>query len=281
MGKLTEKEHWDSIYRREGLEKGDSAFRAKLKLLATRVFGRYIQNYSDYFLWEVLLDKYMPKTKGLKVLEIGSAPGTTLVRFHHAFGFIPYGVEYSDEGANLNRELFAANNVDSNNVIKADFFSDSFQNKYKNWFDIVLSVGFIEHFTDIEDVVAKHLNLLKRGGCLVVIIPNLRGVNGMLANLFNKKVMAMHNTSIMKKKEFSALFNEEYLSSVYCGYYGIFNFGLFYTKERSPLRFLLAFLKMVQLFLNISFHLIFGNRGADHRLFSPYLIYIGARKSTH
>lgn len=278
MQRLTEREHWDSLYRQRTSGKSIGSLKAKLKLLVTGIFGKYIHNYSDYFLWEVLFNKYLPKTNGLKILEAGSAPGTTLVRFHYAYGFIPYGVEYSDEGAALNRVAFASNNIDIDNVIHADFFSDIFQNQYKQFFDIVLSVGFIEHFTEVEDVITKHLNLLKQGGYLIIIIPNLRGINGKLANLFNKNIMAMHNTAIMQKKEFTKLFNEEFLSTIYCNYYGTFNFGLFNTQKKSPLRYLLSICKMFQLLLNIFFHLLLGNKGAEHPSLSPYLIYIGTRK---
>jgi 2-polyprenyl-3-methyl-5-hydroxy-6-metoxy-1,4-benzoquinol methylase len=41
-------------------------------------------------------------------------------------------------------------------------------------FDVVLSGGFIEHFTDVAAIVQKHLQLLKPGGRLVVMIPNLK-----------------------------------------------------------------------------------------------------------
>ena len=278
MGKLTEKEYWDSIYKLEGPENGRLSFKKKLKNMATRFFGKYIHNYSDYFLWEVIYNKYLPKTKGLKVLEVGSAPGTSLVRLHRTFGFVPYGVEYSEDGVTLNRKIFASNNIDPNNVIKADLFSDSFQNQYKEYFDIVFSLGFIEHFTDVEQVIAKHINLLTEAGYLVVSIPNLRGINSFLAKIFDKKTIAMHNIGIMEKKEFSELFDKERLSPLFCDYYGTFNFGLFCTDKDSPLRFLRAFCKIIQLMLNIAFHILLRNKGAENRLFSPYLIYIGVRK---
>jgi SAM-dependent methyltransferase len=279
MQKLSKKEHWDSIYKRKSVGKDTNSSRAKLKRIAIFIFGKYIQNYSDYFLWEVLLNKYLPKTKGVKVLEVGSAPGTTLVRLKQTYGYIPFGVEYSDDGVVLNRAVFAENNINEDNVIKADFFSEGFQNQYKDYFDIVLSVGFIEHFKEVEEAINKHVNLLRPGGHLIVIIPNLRGMNRILVDFFHKEVMTIHNTTIMEKTTFSSLFNEEELSTLYCGYYGTFNFGLFNTKAKSPRKYVLSFCKIIQLFLNMVFHLILRNRGAEHRLFSPYLIYIGTRKT--
>ncbi len=78
--------------------------------------------YSDYLLWDVIFPRYLPRREGLKVVEIGSAPGDTLVRLKETFSFIPYGVEYSPQGAELNRKTFREHNIDASNVIEADFF---------------------------------------------------------------------------------------------------------------------------------------------------------------
>jgi hypothetical protein len=41
------------------------------------------------FLFNVVLRKYVPKIKGAKVLEVGSAPGDFLVTLNKVYGFIP------------------------------------------------------------------------------------------------------------------------------------------------------------------------------------------------
>ena len=128
------------------------------------------------------------ENKGAKVLEVGSAPGWHLVRLNQTFGFIPYGIEYSESGVELNREVFILHNINPDNVIHADFLSDEFHEQYKGYFDIAISRGFIEHFTDIEDIIEKHINLLTKGGYLIVSIPNLRGANYILTWLFHREL---------------------------------------------------------------------------------------------
>jgi SAM-dependent methyltransferase len=278
MNELSDKKYWDSVHDHQALDSKISPKREILKLSAKKILGeKCLRYYSDYLLWDVILPKYLPHDKGLKVIEIGSAPGETLVRLKDSFGFIPYGVEYSESGVELNRKTFLAHNIDPFNVIHADFFSSKFQEDYKSCFNIVLSVGFIEHFDNVKDVIDKHINLLANGGTLIVIIPNLRGINYLLGYLFHKEIMPIHNLTIMRKKEFSELFDSQLLDTSLCGYYGTFDFGLFNTKEGSPLRFLLSFCKMCQAVLNSLFPLLFKNKGAESSFFSPYLIYIGTK----
>ena len=279
MGRLTEKEYWNSIYKPRVLERQGHPLVGNLKSLVTRLFGeRCLRNYADYLLWDVIFGKYMPKTKGAKVLEIGSAPGNNLVRLSQTFGFVPYGVEYTDSGVELNRRTFDLHNIDPENVIHADFFSDEFHKQYKGCFDIVFSVGFIEHFTDVEGTIEKHINLLTKGGYLIVIIPNLRGANHIFGWIFHKEVISMINIDIMRKENFSGIFDKERLSMLFCDYCGTFNFGLFNTKRKSPLRFVLTFCAILQRVLNVAFYILFRNKGAESRLFSPYLIFIGVKK---
>ena len=163
-------------------------------------------------------------------------------------------------------------------MIRADFLSDEIQEQYTGRFDIVISQGFIEHFDDVEDVIERHIDLLAQGGYLIVGIPNLRGANYSLQWIFNKELLSMHNIDIMGKREFLRLFDTERLSTLFCDYYGTFNFGLFISKGNSPLRFVLICCKIFQLMLNVVFRVLFRTKGAESGLFSPYLLFIGVKK---
>lgn len=291
MKKLSEKGYWDSLYNSKVLEDCPSFLRRNIvKFLSKSSSGQQILNYireymvrsyADYILWDVIYARCMPKTKGLKVLEVGSAPGDYLVRLSQKFGFIPYGVEYSASGVKLNRNIFSLHNINPDNVIYADFLSDDFHKKYRGYFDIVISNGFIEHFSDVAVIIKKHINLLAQGGYLIVSMPNLRGINYILAWFFNRRFLSMHNISIMRmqKRNFLEMFNKEQLSTLFCGYYGIFDFYLFGSEKNSPLvRVVLNFCNKLQLILSMVFRLVIKKRGAESSLFSPYLIFIGVKK---
>lgn len=279
MNVLSDKSYWDSIHNQQSSERGGSFLWNKFKFLAKKILGpKCLCYYSDYLLWDVILPTYLPKQKGLKVLEIGSAPGETLVKLKQKFDYAPYGVEYSESGVELNRRIFIENGIGASNVIHADFLSSEFQQKYIECFDIVISVGFIEHFTNVEEIVKGHINVLAKGGHLVIIIPNLSGLNYLLSVFFNRQLMKMHNRKIMNKNVFCNLFDDKLLDVKLCKYFGTFDFGLFNTKKGSPLKFLLNFCKLIQAFLNVLFPFFFKDKGAESAFFSPYLIFIGIKK---
>jgi SAM-dependent methyltransferase len=223
----------------------------------------------------------MPKTAGVRVLEVGSAPGEFLVGLHKRYGYIPYGVEYSEAGVAGNRELFVANNIDPNNVIHTDFFDDEFQRKFCGHYDIVVSRGFIEHFDNVEDVIDKHLNVLAEDGCLVVSIPNFgrRSLYGACASLFSKDLLKTHNTDIMSREAFCGLFSREDLYKLFCGYYGTIRLSLVGAGQNSAVRFAVRCFRKLQVVLNPVLRLVFRKRGWEGRTFSPFLLYIGLKRA--
>ncbi len=273
--RLTTEQYWDSVYK-EPPKKAFSITKTVGDLLK-KVFGSRIKNYSEYILWTNLYQKYLPKGEGLKILEVGSAPGWNLVKFHRQFGYAPYGIEYAPHGVEENRRQFKAAGLNPQNVIQADFFEDKLYLRYANYFDLVESGGFIEHFTDVPPVVRRHIDLLKPGGTLIIIIPNFRGLNNKLFGYFNPEVLKMHNLEIMKLDNFRKTFAALGLEEQYANYYGTFNFGMFNTAGSGFKYYLHRFLIRFQVILNIFFILLFKNKGCETRWTSPYLIYIGVK----
>jgi SAM-dependent methyltransferase len=290
MKNLSEKEYWDSVYK-TGQYKPEperpapvSLKRRVLRALKACLSRRTLEqmsSYGTYLFWSVLLKQHVPPMKGARVLEIGSAPGDMLVEFARRMEIVPFGVEYSEEGAEVNRRMFKAHGLDPDNVIHADLFAEDFQRRYRGAFDIVYSAGFIEHFSDPKDTVDKHLNLLADGGYLVILIPNLRGLNYVLTSLFARRLIAIHNLNIMKLREFRKLFDDARLIPLTCRYYGTFTFDLFSDEARPELRSqkALALVQHAQPVLNLAFRRLFGDRGAETAWTSPYLIYIGRKRA--
>ena len=282
MSRLTEKDYWNAVYLDEATAQSIPSLKeikqSGLKEWLKHHLGQYWRDYSDYLEWDVIYESQLPKTTGLKVIEIGSAPGTNLVRLHQAFGYEPYGVEYAEAGANLNRAVFRQNGLNPNHVIRADAFSEDFLTRYEGSFDLVVSRGFIEHFTEMRHVLDAHLRLLKPGGKLIVTIPRLTGVPNWLFRLFNPDVIPMHNLSIMNKQSFASLFRRTELQSQLCNYYGTFKVQVCGAEQLAGGKAaLMNFLMNCQLLLNMLFRLAFGKRGAESYAFSPYLIYIGTK----
>jgi 2-polyprenyl-3-methyl-5-hydroxy-6-metoxy-1,4-benzoquinol methylase len=273
MGRLADKTYWDGIYRSRSEASGPAPGTQQQRESGHGLF----RSYSDWLLWDVILPKYLPRRAGARVLEVGSAPGNNLVRLHRLFGYVPYGVDYSDTGVAVNRQVFAQQGLPAENVIHADFLSEPFHAQYRGFFDVVMSAGFIEHFDDPRAVVNRHWDLLAPGGYLVISIPNLGGFNRTLQGTFDRRLLAIHNLQIMSKGTFAALFEREGLAPLFCDYLGTLNFGLFVAPKWSAPWFLLSSCKALQVLMNPILRVLFGRRGCESPALSPYLIFIGIK----
>ncbi len=277
MKRLTEKERWNLLY-----EKG--RIRTRRRAAAKRKFAnegvrKYFYPYSEYLFWNVILKRQMPRAEGTKVLEVGSAPGDFLVRLHKIYGVTPYGVEYSETGVVQNKELFRLHNIDPDNVIHADFFDDEFHEKFRGYFDIVVSWGFIEHFTDVEEVIERHLNVLAEGGKLIILIPNLnrRSLYGVCASLFDRERLKIHNLDIMSKEAFTQLFDRRELTALFCDHFGTLRLGMISSGNIFLVKCILYARHILQRVLDPILHLVFRDKGFENRWFSPFLLYIGLK----
>jgi SAM-dependent methyltransferase len=181
----------------------------------------------------------------------------------------------------LNRELFRLHDIDPENVIHADFFDDKFHEEFNEHFDIVVSRGFIEHFTELDDVIEKHLNLLAEGGYLVISIPNLsmRSFYGKFSSIFTKERFELHNLNIMSLKPFTELFERKELLGLFCDYYGTINLRLLSANKKFLVRVLVSICWKLQPLLNPILRLVFRSRGLESKFFSPFLLYIGKKNA--
>ncbi len=274
MKKLSEKNYWDSIYK--NIIKNDQT-RGLSYFIKFKGFIKHIsRDYSNHVLSELYL-KYLPKSPDLKIIEIGCAPGKYLINFHKQFGYMPYGVEYSEEGCSITKNNFLKAGINPENIIKADFFDDSFQLQNQKKYDLVFSRGFIEHFDDVDKVIDNHIKLLKDGGYLIVSIPNIRGINYSILKLSNRNSLITHNFSIMDKKVFRKLFENRDLNFIYCNYIGTFSFGLFNTNKKWKY-YLWRISLIIQRPFDFILRVVFGGYHIKNKYTSPYLIFIGRKK---
>ncbi len=280
MSDLTTKQHWDRVWSAKSAAVAPQST-SPFKRVVRRVFGPGLltlkEAYNNRHLWRQWYPSCLPRGSGRSIIEIGSAPGLRLMEFHARLGYEPFGVEYSDTGADVNRRLFRAHGLPENNVIHADFFGQAFQDKYRDGFDIVLSWSFLEHCANPIDAVNKHAAILKPGGTLIVMIPNLKGVYGPLVRFFQPEWLKIHNYEIMNRDRYAALFRPTGLEELHCDYHGLFSFQKLQATPGSPKRHLLSILHKAQLGLNVLFNLLFRRHGPENAVFSQELLYIGRK----
>src|ERR1035437_8913379 len=157
----------------ENYHKNDGKMHIKPK---TKFFESY-----DVFLCDSILKKYLPFNNGdkknIKICEIGSSDGKLVKKISDGFNYQPFGVEYASEPIKQAEKRGVE-------VIKGDIFDKNILEKYKEYFDVVYSYGFIEHIIPPEEAVAVHLQILKRGGIFFMQIPRLKGFNYLKFKIF-------------------------------------------------------------------------------------------------
>lgn len=200
------KEHWDSVHKTRSQN-----FIKKLPFL------QWLQSY-DFF---NICKKYIKNYKN--VFEIGCAPGNFLINFAQKFNLEANGIEYSDEWIKKTQENFKKNNIEAN-IIYWDFFDEKFLNSNKEKYDIVYSLGFIEHFDHPETVIDRHFSLAKQWGLIIICIPNIAYINKALTP---KKILNIHNLSIMNISTLKKIFAKHKIAKIWY-YWWLFNMWLFF-----------------------------------------------------
>lgn len=217
-GRKTTKGYWEREW-----DKGDPFSRSLLGRLVSHGFLSKLAESPRNRKFKLIFKKYLPHGAG-RILEIGCAGGRKLVLFHQKFGYDVYGIDFSRAGCDLAEELLRRKNV-KGRVICGDVFDSSFQEKYKGYFDVVFSEGVVEHFSDPNEIVGAHLELLKKGGFLIITMPNYSDGSiyrkGARLDGREKYLVRTHNVKLMKMANFrkfaEGLGNIEirYLSYVY------------------------------------------------------------------
>jgi SAM-dependent methyltransferase len=152
------------------------------------------------------------------VLEVGCAPGRWLAFLSRELGLHVSGIEYTTEGAAATRRNLQLLGIPYGDVRDADFFAVAPSPVY----DVVVSFGFVEHFSNVATVFERHAAWLRPGGRLVIGVPNFAGVHGTLQRILDPSVLALHNVSIMSTERLASLGEEAGLETQSVEYLGSF-----------------------------------------------------------
>lgn len=209
MNKLTDTEHWEDNWK-------------DIKLPLTQNLG----NYATKQVHELFV-KYLPRNG--RFIELGGAPGSWMIYFKKYFNSEVHCLDYTTTGCNAtkrNLKLCGVKGV----VHQMDLFNHKLK---KESFDIVMSDGLIEHFSEPLEIVKKHYELVKKGGWLVVRIPNLYSKPAKMA-------MKMHDSEHkhypISKTDMSGFMKELGAEIVHLDFIGGFNPNVVdWAKYNSPL----------------------------------------------
>lgn len=260
---LSDKTHWDSV--------SGGNFRLWNALSNSKLMSGYGHFALISILTDIFSDDGMKK-QGNKLIEIGCAPGNYLIKFKKSFNFDVFGVEYSETGYKKTIQNLKDYSIPEKNIILGDFFDEKFLSNNLDAYDVLFSAGFIEHFEKPKDVVERMLKLVKKGGFVVCLIPNGKRINAFFAD---KKLLEIHNLSIMELDKFRQLFEFTDTKIKYCDFFGgLFNVGLFNKKNRAAKFMVMLLLVIQRIFIDNLQKVVYlvTKKDLTNKYSSPYLL---------
>jgi SAM-dependent methyltransferase len=223
----------------------------------------------EYYSFHQCLKKTAEKLgDSCRSIELGGFPGCFSVYLKKYCGMDITILDYILD-RQIVESLAALNGLHPGDVkvIEADVFSYLSEDAY----DLVCSFGFIEHFTDLDQVLGSHLKFMKPGGLLLVTLPNFRGINGLLQKLFDPANLAIHNLEVMDLELLRKSLTSLGMQDIQVEYYASTQVWLEGLSDRSLI------LRLIVRFVNESVKLLGKAFGAQSRWLSNSIV-IHAKK---
>jgi len=127
--------------------------------------------------------------RGKKLIELGCGSSEWLPYFAKEYGFEVAGLDYAERGCDLASRILAAEGV-KGQIVLGDLFAPP--RKLQRVFDVAVSFGVVEHFTDTVRCLQSMAEYLAGGGQLITVIPNMNGVPGKLQRWASASVYEKH-----------------------------------------------------------------------------------------
>jgi 2-polyprenyl-3-methyl-5-hydroxy-6-metoxy-1,4-benzoquinol methylase len=260
MKKLTDKEYWDKNYQ------GSSKL-------------NYLPNYDslDLQINLELLKIISSYSKGKNILEIGAGDSDFLIYLASENKNKNYtGMDYSAIGCEnlIQRSKNLSLDID---VISEDFFTK--ESTHFDQFSMVYSLGVVEHFDDLANVLNNTKRYCNSEGYHFASIPNMSGIYGFITKLIDKKTYEIHNPHDLDS--FIEGHEKANMEVVLADYYGYFSAGLLASCQ--PFKENILVFKVLYKSLNlITKVLSFTNKHLfkipRSSYFSPYILVVSKIK---
>lgn len=249
--KLSKKENWREIWEKHPLP----------QLIKEKKHPYYVDILDEFF------HKYLPCNENFEFIELGCDPGRWLHYFNQEFGYKVNGIDYSSAELKLTKKNLEILGVKANL-----YFGDVLNYKFDRKFDMVFSLGLIEHFEPPTNIIKVHLELTKPGGFTIIGIPNLKySIYYFLQKIVNKKALRDH--VLIDKNDLLRFFKDKKNSIITIQYLGVFNLYLLNLSSKSFLYKIIYYLEiMIEKILKLL------KIKKETHFFSPYLFLILRKK---
>jgi 2-polyprenyl-3-methyl-5-hydroxy-6-metoxy-1,4-benzoquinol methylase len=123
------------------------------------------------------------------LVEVGCAQSKWLPYFAKVHAFAVTGLDYTAIGCERAGALLRRAQCQGK-IVQADMFDPP--DDLRSRFDVVLSMGLVEHFADTAAAIGACAALAKPGGIVITSIPNLSGLVGLGQRWLDRSVYDKH-----------------------------------------------------------------------------------------
>lgn len=139
--------------------------------------------------FHTFLSGVMTGRHGQRVIEVGCANSIWLPYFASEHGCSITGLDYSATGCSSAQALLAAAGVEGK-IFHGDIWAPPAE--LLGAFDLVFTYGLVEHFEPTEHILTALSKLLRPGGIMITIVPNMVGWVGLVQKYLNRQVFDIH-----------------------------------------------------------------------------------------
>lgn len=172
-----------------------------------------LEYYPEFLFYKDLFEKYLPK--GGTAFEVGCYPGGFMIYLSKQFGYKVSGIDATPFVKSRMPAFFSGEGVEADELVFGDFLN------YEpgRTFDLVYSMGFIEHFTNYEEVLERHVRLVKPGGILIITCPNFLGIQRFLHRALDAANLRRHYLPAMRYRKWRTVLKKNGMEILHDGYY--------------------------------------------------------------
>lgn len=128
---------------------------------------------------------------GARVLEVGCGRSAWLPFLALRLGCRVAGIDIEPHAAELARANLAGAGA-RGEIVCGDAFALTAPPDLSQKFDLVYSMGVLEHYADAAARIAILADYLRPGGRILTTVPNLQGVNWLLQRLADRRTLQAH-----------------------------------------------------------------------------------------
>jgi 2-polyprenyl-3-methyl-5-hydroxy-6-metoxy-1,4-benzoquinol methylase len=262
--KKTSPAYWDNIWQNSNTAKGIDPHDNKISNFINRQFHLFFYELLKNYFTDLPLDK-------LKLLEVGCASSAWLAYFTKNYDMEVCGIDYSEKGCELAKKILKNSGVNGK-IVQEDLFNPSSELLHN--FDIVFSFGLVEHFNPISYAISNCSKFLKNNGIMITIIPNLKGIYGLIQKKIDIDIYDAHKPAdLMEFIQEHKKADLEIIKSQYIIFLNLGMLNIEKIKKNSPL--LWKILKTIRGTADIFFWYAekkIPDIFVPNKTFSPYII---------